>query len=76
MLLKEDGTVLACGNNSYGQLGISSESPITEFTEVLNGISSSYAAKGSSFALRENGVLYAWGQNNVGQLGSGNADNV
>ena len=42
----------------------------------MSGISSVYAAKGSSFALKENGELYAWGQNNAGQLGNGKTDNV
>jgi alpha-tubulin suppressor-like RCC1 family protein/phosphodiesterase/alkaline phosphatase D-like protein len=82
-----DGTVVAWGTSSYGELGNGSTSssnvpvPITQ-TGVLAGKSviaitagapSSNPSYGqSSFALCADGTLAAWGYNRYGQLGNNN----
>jgi alpha-tubulin suppressor-like RCC1 family protein len=78
--LLEDGTLLSCGKNNVGQLGLGTLLPVNTFTKVTfyldgrpifigpvkNIITNGY----SSFALLEDGTLLACGQN-VGQLGLG-----
>mgnify|MGYP005991616671 CR=1 FL=1 len=75
LLLKADGTVLAFGDNSKGQLGDGStdhkDSPV-----IINGLSNivQISASAASYALDEDGHLWAWGSNNNGQLGNGVKD--
>ena len=71
--LRADGTVMAWGNNSHGQLGdgttISSSSPL-----VVPGLAKVMAvAAGGQYtiALKADGTLVAWGYNDYGQLGDG-----
>ncbi|MBL4797513.1 MAG: hypothetical protein JKY50_08875 [Oleispira sp.] len=75
LLLKADGTVLAFGDNKYGQLGDGSnedqDSPVT-----VNGLSNivQISASIGSYALDEEGRLWAWGSNKYGQLANGMKD--
>jgi hypothetical protein len=58
LALKADGTVIAWGNNSYGQ------------TTVPAGLSNVVAIAGGyyhSLALKADGTVIAWGNNNYGQ---------
>ena len=82
LILKTDGTVLAWGDNQYGQLGNktarnqshpvlvrdASGNPLTDISAITAGHS-------HSIALRENGTLLAWGNNRRGQLGDGTTSN-
>ncbi len=77
LALCADGTVLAWGNNNYGQLGDGSRvtrrvpvrvSPVG----VLAGkqVVAVAAAAYSSFALCDDGTVAAWGYNDEGELGN------
>lgn len=73
LLLLEDGRVLAAGNNSAGQLGLGSTSPV-DAPALIPGLSDIiHVSAGSehSVALRRDGVVFAWGHNGDGQLGNG-----
>ncbi|CAN5316883.1 hypothetical protein BH11PSE11_BH11PSE11_37970 [soil metagenome] len=79
--LKSDGTVLACGSNSAGQLGIGTVDFRPHPTPVnvggLNGIVSLATGDIHTLALRFDGTVWAAGAvgfNNFGQLGNGNND--
>lgn len=76
LLLTDTGDVLSCGANDFGQLGNTTNVSATQFSIVLQNISSIDAHKKSSFAISKDNALYAWGLNNVGQLGSGNTINL
>ena len=78
LALKEDGTVLAWGNNEYGELGNGTSgfytgSPTPVQVENLNGIKAVAAGSYYSLALKEDGTVLAWGNNYDGILGNGTA---
>ena len=76
MVLAKDGTVLGCGYNSKGQLGLNDDRWRGSF-EVLPRLPGGKRAKqviaGASHTiiLAEDGTLFASGWNNCGQLGLG-----
>ena len=77
-----DGSLVAWGRNSYGQLGNNSttdSSTPVDITRsgVLNGLTVAQFAAGSdhSLVLCTDGSLAAWGRNNYGQLGEGSGAN-
>ncbi|ETR70825.1 MAG: hypothetical protein OMM_08528, partial [Candidatus Magnetoglobus multicellularis str. Araruama] len=77
LALKPNGTVMAWGNNSDGQLGIGeSGSDSYRITPILiNGLSNIIAIQAGSnhnLALGSDGAVWAWGDNLEGQLGIGN----
>jgi len=79
--LKDDGSVLAWGDGSSGQLGNGSTS--TQATPVfvkvgvsptwvnLTGVIAIAAGCWHTVALKNDGTVWAWGINNFGQLGNG-----
>lgn len=77
LVLKEDGTVWAFGNNAYGQLGDGTAVNRTTPVQVvgLNDVVSVAAGANHSFAIRADGTLWAWGYNAYGQLGDGSFTN-
>jgi alpha-tubulin suppressor-like RCC1 family protein len=77
-----DGSLVAWGRNTYGQLGNNSttdSSAPVDITSlgVLNGLTVAQFAAGSdhSLVLCTDGSLAAWGRNNYGQLGEGSGAN-
>jgi alpha-tubulin suppressor-like RCC1 family protein len=74
LLLRDDGTLWAWGDNEYGQLGdgttLSRSAPVM----VLTGVKAIGAGAHYSFAIRSDDSLWAWGNNSAGQLGDGTYD--
>jgi alpha-tubulin suppressor-like RCC1 family protein len=72
-LAVRNGTVLAWGNNSDGQLGDGTldvhliPMPVSTLTNVTR-LSAGFA---HSLALKSDGTVWAWGDNSEGQLGNG-----
>ncbi len=84
LILKNDGSVWASGDNSAGELGNGTTTPSSTPVQVLapsgqSGFLSniiSVAADGNdSFAVDNQGNVWAWGSNGNGQLGVGNTTN-
>jgi alpha-tubulin suppressor-like RCC1 family protein len=78
--LRNDGTLWAWGNNSYGQLGqgntVVYSSPkqigaLTNWSSITPNFMLYYGAN----AIKTNGTLWTWGRNHRGQLGLGNVTN-
>ncbi len=79
VVLRSNGTVLAFGRNSEGELGDGTlnqrTSPVVVgggFNNVVNVATGYY----HSLAIKTNGTIWAWGRNNFGQLGNGNNFNA
>jgi alpha-tubulin suppressor-like RCC1 family protein len=73
LALLDNGTVMAWGDNEYGQLGNGTTTNSDVPTEVpgLHEVVAISAGELFSLALLRNGRVMAWGRNNVGQLGGG-----
>jgi len=81
LALLADGRVLAWGNNTYGQLGVSGDhaSPVEVSIPLAAEQRIAAVAAGSfhSLALRSDGSVWAWGNGRRGQLGPGaSADSI
>ncbi|MFY0580814.1 RCC1 domain-containing protein [Cystobacter fuscus] len=76
LLLLADGTVLAVGSNTKGQLGLGSTAPVEVPTRVpgLSDIVRVAVGTAHSVALRRDGTVFTWGDNGDGQLGNGELD--
>jgi alpha-tubulin suppressor-like RCC1 family protein len=72
--LLANGTVVAWGGNSFGQVGdgttVVKEVPVA--VGGLTGVKAIAAGGNHSLALLQNGTVVAWGDNESGQLGTGN----
>jgi uncharacterized repeat protein (TIGR01451 family) len=74
MALKQDGTALAWGNNTDGQLG-SGDPPGSFAPRPVSGLAGLKAiAAGSrhALALKTDGTVWSWGNNSDGALGTNN----
>ncbi|AKV03696.1 BNR repeat domain protein [Labilithrix luteola] len=76
LVLRADGTVLAFGSNSKGQLGISEGTGTNVPTPVrgLTNVIAISAGSAHSVALTADGKVWVWGSNANGQSGAGAAD--
>ncbi|MGO9488975.1 MAG: RCC1 domain-containing protein [Solirubrobacteraceae bacterium] len=80
LALMDDGTVMAWGNDEYGQLGdgkqgfektLNINTRLPKPVPGLTGIVAIAAGGGSDYALTSRGTVLAWGSNTEGQLGLG-----
>ncbi|MBK5286220.1 MAG: T9SS type A sorting domain-containing protein, partial [Bacteroidia bacterium] len=70
--LKNDGTVWAWGNNSYGQLGIGTTTGTSIPIQVnISNVIKIRAGDRHTLALKNDGTIWTWGSNSQGQLGDG-----
>ena len=78
-IIKNDGTVWACGYNRYGQLGLNDTNnrlifaPIT--TNINNDVEQVICGTQHTFILKTDGSIWGCGYNSSGQLGLGDTDN-
>lgn len=77
LFLKSDGTVLAVGRNSSGQLGNGTKMNATTPVQVsgLTGITAISAGETHSLFLKSDGTVWACGNNNKRQLGDSTINN-
>jgi alpha-tubulin suppressor-like RCC1 family protein len=70
---KSDGSVLAWGLNSNGQLGDGSsyDHATPAIVSSLTGVTAIAAGSAHTFALKSDGSVWAWGSNGSGELGNG-----
>ena len=71
-ILKNDGTLWACGYNGEGQLGLGDWSERTTFTQVITNVNDiKSVCCGSYYAVmsKNDGTLWGCGRNSHGQLG-------
>jgi hypothetical protein len=77
LAVKIDGTLWACGRNSFGELGLGGTADKDILTRV--GTASGWAAVSGgdyySLALKQDGTLWAWGDNASGELGLNDTTN-
>ena len=71
--LKNDGTLVAAGNDAQGQLGLGRSKVFTTPLPALGLSQMRSVAAGSyhSAALKQDGTVWTWGYNTFGQLGDG-----
>ncbi|MCL2503591.1 MAG: cell wall-binding repeat-containing protein [Coriobacteriia bacterium] len=74
LAIRNDGSLWAWGDNSYGKLGdggYASSSTSPRRVGIDNDWAVISAGNNHNLAIKRNGSLYAWGRNNYGQLGDG-----
>ena len=74
-ILKNDGSIWACGEGGYGHLGLGSGGNKTTFTKVTTNVKQIACGSGHTFILKNDGSVWACGDNYYGQLGLGSTDN-
>ncbi|WP_437338586.1 RCC1 domain-containing protein [Sorangium sp. So ce394] len=77
LALLTDGTVMAWGNNQFGQLGVDSGVTAIPVPTVVGGLVNvkAIAAGGYiSMALDIDGKVWVWGNNSYGELGDNSSD--
>jgi alpha-tubulin suppressor-like RCC1 family protein len=77
LALLSDGTVMAWGDNSQGELGdgTTANSDVPVAVSGLTGVTAISAGGDFSLALLSNGTVMAWGDDSYGELGDGTTAN-
>lgn len=73
-LFQGNGSVVVCGGNTLGQLGLGESFGNTTIPTIipnLNNVVKIYCGDSFSYALLSNGSILSWGSNYYGQLGLG-----
>ena len=71
--IMNDGTLKACGDNSFGQLGVGNNTKVTSVRNVpILGVKQIACGGGHTMFLMQDGSVKGVGQNDQGQLGIGN----
>jgi len=80
-VLKVNGSVLACGEGSYGRLGqgnsddMPSLMPISALSGyVIVQLATSIGSDGHTLALTDSGEVFSWGDGDYGKLGHGTSE--
>ncbi|XP_035991716.1 probable E3 ubiquitin-protein ligase HERC1 isoform X6 [Fundulus heteroclitus] len=80
-VIQPNGSVLACGEGSYGRLGQGNSDDLHVLTIisalqgfVVTQLVTSCGSDGHSMALTESGEVFSWGDGDYGKLGHGNSD--
>lgn len=80
-VIQANGTVLACGEGSYGRLGQGNSDDLHSLSVisslqgfVITDLATSCGSDGHSLALAESGEVFSWGDGDYGKLGHGNSD--
>ncbi|XP_021370838.1 probable E3 ubiquitin-protein ligase HERC1 isoform X1 [Mizuhopecten yessoensis] len=80
-VIQSNGTILACGEGSYGRLGQGNSDDHHALTAIssLQGfvviqLATSVGSDGHSLTLTESGEVFSWGDGDYGKLGHGNSD--
>lgn len=73
LVLKEDGTLLAAGNNGDGRMGINTVSTLSPVAAagIVDSVDTGVFA---TIVKRKDGTFWGWGQNLYAQLGIGNTN--
>jgi len=71
LALRSNNILVACGKNTDGQLGNSTNNNSSNFITVSGNIASIACGANHSAAITQDGILYTWGANGNGQLGIG-----
>jgi alpha-tubulin suppressor-like RCC1 family protein len=74
LILRRDGSVLATGYDTYGDLGDNGAPNPAQIPVVvagLSGVISVAAGYDTGIAVRSDGTVWAWGRNAAGELGAG-----
>ena len=69
MIVKQDNTLWAVGDNKYGQLGDGSKTPIKTFKQVMTSVKAVAAGYEHAMVVKQDGSLWVTGRNHKGQLG-------
>jgi alpha-tubulin suppressor-like RCC1 family protein len=74
IILKNNGTIWATGQNDKGQLGLGNTIDQMTFTQVpdISGVKAISVGSDFTIIIKEDGTLWATGNNEYGQLGLGN----
>ena len=75
--LKDDGTLWAWGDNTYGQLGLGTyndrhSTPVQ--LDCISDVVAIAAGREHTVVLKNDGTVWAWGHNGNGQLGDGTGE--
>ena len=76
--VKDDGSLLAWGQNPYGEVGDGTTDPKISPTLVA-GLPAVAAVAGGGYhalAAMADGTVWAWGNNDFGQLGDGSTGRI
>lgn len=76
MILKTNGTLWACGDNTYGQLGTGDKMDKAEPVKILSNIASVSCGSNHTVAITDNGKVLGFGSNSSRALGFYNVDEV
>ena len=73
VIIKNDGSVWACGDNNNGELGLGNTTDRTTFIKVnINDVKQIACGHYHTIILKNDGTVWTCGDNEYGQLGLGN----
>ena len=75
LLLKSDGSLWGSGHNTYGQLGIGTNSTVTEFVEIFSsGVADVSGGRLHTVVLKTDGSVWGMGYNRYGPIDDSTLD--